>query len=160
MVGIVILAVYTAEYAVIRFIFTGLRALFTGKPLSYTSLPEGDAGRYAVYILLCLMVHVAVTALLIMLHELTQNRAAGIVIIFLIAAGLFGQLAIGITSMLQQMLGILEGFDISRYLMMSNIDKGYASESYHPGILFVIAAVYLAGGTAAAVLTARRKDVR
>ncbi|MCR5322245.1 MAG: hypothetical protein K6E85_03070 [Lachnospiraceae bacterium] len=158
--GLVITVIYTLEFAVIKLIFTALAAAINDKPLKYVSIPEGDVGKYAAFILLCVLVHVAFAVLLMLLHELLRSRAVGIVWIFIESAGLFANLVASFFSMLQSWFKILPGFNITKYLLMSNLNGGYASEAYDPAIVLVMSLIYLGCGAAAAVWMAKHKDVR
>ena len=158
--GIVTLAVYIVEFAVIRFAFTALTALLSGKPLKFVPLPEGDVGKYTIYILICILVHIAMIALMSLLHELTHNRAAGIVTIFIVSMGLIGQILMALMDVFKSMTGLLKDFDISKYLMINNITEGYNAPQFHASITFVISLIYLIGGTLLSVWLAKRKDIR
>ena len=160
LIGIVILFTYIVEYAVIRFVFYGLSALASGKPLQYTKLPDGDAGKFLGYIMLCILAHIAIVALMILLYEVSHNRALGIVTVFVISAGLLGQILTGIVALIQMLFEIWKDFDISKYLLMSNMDAGYNAPGYHPIIMLVISIIYLVGGTAGAVWVAKYRDIR
>ena len=159
-VSLVITVIYVIEFAVLRFIFTFLSSAITGRPLKYVSLPEGDAGRFAAYILLCVLVHVAFSALLMLLHELFRSRAIGIVWIFVEAAGLFGEIIILLFVFLREGLHVFEGFEISKYLLMNNIMNGYTSAAYNPATVLVMSLIYLICGGGAAMWLAKHKDVR
>lgn len=159
-VGTVIVVIYTAEFAVLRLIFTLITAALSGKTPKYVCLPAGDAGKFAGYILLCILVHIAFSALLMLLHELLRSRAIGIVWIFLESTGLFAQIASALVMALQAWLDILPGFNISKYLLINNISDGYASKAFNPMIVLIMSLVYAVCAGAGAVWMAKYRDVR
>ncbi len=159
-VGIVTIVIYTAEFAVIRFLFTALSALLRGRPLKYMPMPKDDAGRFFGYIMLCILAHIALTALLILLHELVHNRAAGLVAAFVISTGMLGELLNGMVHGIRLWTGLLKDFDINRYLLLSNMYGGYKGAGYHPSTMLLMCTVYIVAGTAGAVWVAKRKDIR
>ena len=159
-VGAVIVVIYTLEFAVLRFIFTAFTAAINGKSLKYVSLPEGDAGKFAGYILLCVLVHIAFSAMLMLMHEMFRSRAIGIVWIFLESTGLFAQLASALVVMLQTWFKILPDFNISNYLLMNNISDGYASKAFNPVILLIMSLIYIGCAGGAAMWMAKHRDVR
>ena len=158
--GIVVLFAYIVEYALIRFVFTALFALIYKRPLKYIPLPEGSAGTYACYILLCILAHIAFAALIILIHQLFTSRPLGMVFVFVVSSGLFAEVIGFLSDLIRSSLEILPDFDITKYMMLSNMFSGCNDPSYHPAAMLVMSLVYLAGGTAAAVFTAQKKDIR
>ena len=156
--GMFVTLVYMIEFAVIKMIFTVISSLATGRALKYEPLPDGDAGRYAIYLMLGILVHFAIMALAMLFHESTHSRAWGIVIIFLISTGNYN-LVIMLFDFIKEALGILEDFDIGKYLLMRNLAGGYTGADYHPMVVFVMSMIYLVGGTAAAMWVSKRKDI-
>ncbi|MCR5330620.1 MAG: hypothetical protein K6E62_05450 [Lachnospiraceae bacterium] len=159
-VSAVIVVIYILEFAVLRFVFTAITAAISGRSLQYVSLPRGDAGKFAGYILLCILVHIAFSAMLMLMHELFRSRAIGIVWIFLESTGLFARLVSAMVMMLQTWFKILPDFNISKYLLMNNISDGYASKAFNPVTVLVMCLVYTGFAGGLAVWMAKYKDVR
>lgn len=159
-IGVVIFVVFFVEKTVITLISSLLKLIGSGKTLKVEHLPEGDVGRFIGFVLGCVLVHLAIIALLVMIHELTFSRPAGIVFAVILSAGLIGKVAEGAVYLLQYFFNILEGFKINKYLLMDNISRGYNDEAFHPEILPVMALLYLALGTLLALFITKKKDVR
>ncbi len=158
--GIVIMFVYIAESIVITAIFTCLEALFSGKALEYKPIPEGDIGKFTVYVFLCILVHIAVIAILVLLHEITHNRALGLVAIFMYSATLIDKLIVGFFNLVSTKITWLADIHFRKYLMMFNIEGGYLSEEYYPMTLLVLCLIYGTAATFLAIQASVRRDVK
>ncbi len=159
-VGIVTVFIYALEFAAIKTFFYWIMSLVQKVPMEYSALPAGDAGRYITFILLCVLVHVVIVVLLVLIHEVTHNRALGIVFIFIYAAELVDRLIVGFIGLLQSELGLLKGVKVSKYLMMFNILDGYKGGNYAPLRLLIICLVWGILGGLAALVVSEKKDVR
>ena len=159
-IGVVIMVIYVIENIVITFIFNLLEALISGKSLKYQSLPDGDGSKFFGYLFMCILVHLAIIALLSFIHELTFSRALGIVLTVGLTTGLLEECAHGAVYLINYFFHILEGFNIGKYLLFENIAKGYNSENFHPEILPFMALIYLTIGALLAVKISQKKDVR
>ena len=158
--GIVIMFVYIAESIVITAIFTCLEALFSGKALEYKPIPEGDLGKFTAYVLLCILVHIAVIAILVLMHEITHNRALGLVAIFMYSATLIDKLIVGFLNLVSTKITWLADIHFRKYLMMFNIEGGYLSEEYYPMTLLVLCLIYGTAATFLAIQASVRRDVK
>ncbi|MBO4510734.1 MAG: hypothetical protein J5718_05260 [Lachnospiraceae bacterium] len=160
-IGIVILLMYTVEYFVIQLAGKFVYGLITGRTLFIrTGFLDGDAGKFWGYIGICLLIHIAFIALTVMIHELLANRAIGIVFALLIGGGTLESLANAVVYLLNHFFGILQGFDINKYLLLKNIENGFYDEAYHPQIMLVMTAIYIAAGAVLAMFIAKKKDIR
>ena len=151
-VGIATIFIYALEFAIIRGVFCWIASLIQKVPLKFKALPEGDAGRYTLFILLCVLVHIAIVAILVLLHEITHNRALGIVFVFIYAAELVDRLIVGFMELLQSKLGLFEGIAFKKYLMMDNIIDGYQGANYAALRLLIISLVWVVIGCGAAIV--------
>ena len=158
--GVVTLFIYIAEYIVIRTVFMLIESLASGAKLEYTGIPAGDGGKFAVYVLLCIFVHIACIALLVLMHELTHSRALMLLSVFVYSASLADKLIVGFFNMLKTKFTWLEGIQFNKYMMMLNIDSGYLSETYYPMTLLALCVIYFGLGAVLSVYAANRKDVR
>jgi len=159
-VGFVVLLIYTAEFAIYHFLSIFLESVITGKSIFFRQLPEGDAGKFWGFIIVCILIHMAFIALLILLHELSGNRAIGIVFAAIFGFGILEYMAEGAVYLLNHFFHILGGFNIDKYLLMKNILQGYDNAAYHPQITLVMAAIYLVAGTVLAMVVTKKRDVR
>ena len=159
-VGSVVTVVYTLEYALLSVIFTLISVMVSGGKLEWNPIPEGDGGRYAVFVLLCVLVHVAIVAILTLLHEITHNKALGILFSFLYSASLLDKILIGFTNLLKLRFGLFKGVVFNNYLMFYNISDGYNGTYYEPFRLFVICLFWCAAAGGLALVVTRRKDIR
>lgn len=159
-IGVVIMVIYVIENIVITFIFNLFEALISGKSLKYQSLPDGDGSKFFGYLFMCILVHLAIIALLSFIHELTFSRALGIVLTVGLTTGLIEECAHGAVYLINYFFHILEGFNVGKYLLFENIAKGYNSDNFHPEILPFMALIYLAIGALLAVKISQKKDVR
>ena len=158
--GIVIMFVYIVESIVITAIFICLEALFSGKALEYKPIPEGDIGKFTAYVFLCILVHIAVIAILVLLHEITHNRALGLVAIFMYSATLIDKLIVGFLNLVSTKITWLADIHFRKYLMMFNIEGGYLSEEYYPMTLLVLCLIYGTAATFLAIQASVRRDVK
>ena len=159
-VGFVVLLIYTAEFAIYHFLSIFLESVITGKSIFFRQLPEGDAGKFWGFIIVCILIHMAFIALLILIHELSGNRAIGIVFAAIFGFGILEYMAEGAVYLLNHFFHILGGFNIDKYLLMKNILQGYDNAAYHPQITLVMAAIYLVAGTVLAMVVTKKRDVR
>ncbi|MBR4143883.1 MAG: hypothetical protein IKU06_00325 [Lachnospiraceae bacterium] len=159
-VGIVAIVMYTIEFIIYRFLGTFIECMCTGRSFYWTKLPEGDNGKFWQFIIVCVLVHLAIDALLVMMHELAGNRALGIVFAVIFSFGIFEKLAQGVVYLLNHFFHILEGFDINKYLLIMNIGNGYNDAAYHQNIAIILALVYLVVGTVLAMMITKKRDVR
>ena len=158
--GIVIMFVYMIEFIIISAIFAGLEAAFSGRPFEYAALPAGDAGKFTAYVLLCILVHIAVIAILVLMHEITHSRALGLVAIFMYSASLIDKLIVGFFNLVSTKITWLADIHFRKYLMLFNIEEGYLSSEYYPRTLLVICLIYGSIATFLAIQAAVRRDVR
>ena len=160
-IGIVILFMYAAEYFVIELAGKFVCGLFTGRSLFIRpGFLDGDAGKFWGFIGICLLIHIAFIVLTIMIHELIGNRALGIVFSLIIGGGILENMANGLVYLLNHFFGILQGFDINKYLLLKNIERGFYDPAYHSQIMLVMTAIYIAAGTILAMFIAKKKDIR
>lgn len=158
--GVVTMFVYIAEYIVIRTVFMLIETLTSGAKLEYTGIPEGDGGKFAVYVLLCLFVHIACIAILVLMHELTHSRALMLLSVFVFSATLADKIIVGAFGLLKSKFTWLSGININKYMMMLNIENGYLSKSYYPLTLFIVCMIYFGLGAILSATVANRKDVK
>ncbi|MBR5733183.1 MAG: hypothetical protein IKX80_07085 [Lachnospiraceae bacterium] len=158
--GIVIMFVYIVESIIITAIFSGIEALISGKALEYKPVPEGDLGKFTAYVLLCILVHIAVIAILVLMHEITHNRALGLVAIFMYSATLIDKLIVGFLNLVSTKITWLADIHFRKYLMMFNIEGGYLSEEYYPMTLLVLCLIYGTAATFLAIQASVRRDVK
>ena len=128
--------------------------------MKYQPLPDGDGSKFFGYLFMCILVHLAIIALLSFIHELTFSRALGIVLTVGLSTGLMEQCAHGAVYLINYFFHVLEGFNVGKYLLIENISKGYTADSYHPEILPFMALIYLAIGALLAVKISQKKDIR
>ena len=159
-VGTVTIFIYALEFAVIKGLFYGIEAIIQGASVKYAPIPAGDIGKYTVFILLCLMVHAVIVILLVLMHELTHNRALGIVFIFIYSAELFDKLVIGFTNLLKSEFGLFTNVTFNKFLMMFNILDGYKGEYYAPLRLLIICLVWGITFGMAALVISEKKDIK
>ncbi len=158
--GIVIMLVYMAEYMIIELIFACIEALISGKGIEYNAVPAGDIGKFTAYVFLCILVHIAVIAILVLMHEITHSRALGLVAIFIYSATLVDKIIEGAVNLASTKITWLADIHIRKYLMMFNIEGGYLSEGYYPVTLLVICLIYGTAATFLAIQASVRRDVR
>ena len=158
--GVITLFIYIAEYIVIRTVFMLIEALASGAEIEYTGIPAGDEGRFVIYVLLCLFVHITCIALLVLMHELTHSRALMLLSVFIFSATLADKLIVGAFNLLKSKFTWLGGININRYMMMLNIENGYLSKTYYPLTLFIVCMIYFGLGAILSATVANRKDVR
>ncbi len=159
-IGIVITVIYILEYAAIYASVQLIMALIRGNKIEYEALPVGDGPKFVEFLLITALVYIAFIAMTIALHELTHNRALGIVLAFVFSTTLLEQLLEGLMSLLQRFLGVFEGVEIKKYMLMTNVYDGYLSENYHPGTTIVLSLVYIAVFTFLAVFISKKKEIR
>ncbi len=159
-IGIVITVIYILEYAAIYASVQLITALISGNKIEYEALPVGDGPKFVEFLLITALVYIAFIAMTTALHELTHNRALGIVLAFVFSTTLLEQLLEGLMSLLQRFLGVFEGVEIKKYMLMTNVYDGYLSENYHPGTTIVLSLVYIAVFTFLAVFISKKKEIR
>lgn len=159
-IGIVITVIYILEYAAIYASVQLIMALIRGNKIEYEALPVGDGPKFVEFLLITALVYITFIAMTTALHELTHNRALGIVLAFVFSTSLLEQLLEGLMSLLQRFLGVFEGVEIKKYMLMTNVYDGYLSENYHPGTTIVLSLVYIAVFTFLAVFISRKKEIR
>ena len=159
-IGIVITVIYILEYAAIYASVQLITALISGNKIEYEALPVGDGPKFVEFLLITALVYIAFIAMTTALHELMHNRALGIVLAFVFSTTLLEQLLEGLMSLLQRFLGVFEGVEIKKYMLMTNVYDGYLSENYHPGTTIVLSLVYIAVFTFLAVFISKKKEIR
>ncbi len=159
-IGIVITVIYILEYAAIYASVQLITALISGNKIEYEALPVGDGPKFVEFLLITALVYITFIAMTTALHELTHNRALGIVLAFVFSTTLLEQLLEGLMSLLQRFLGVFEGVEIKKYMLMTNVYDGYLSENYHPGTTIVLSLVYIAVFTFLAVFISKKKEIR
>ena len=159
-VGFVVFVIYVAEFVIYHLLSVLIESAITGKSIFFRPLPEGDAGKFWGFIIVCVLIHMAFTALLVMLHELTGNRALGIVSAAILAFGILEYMANGAVYLLKHFFHILNGFNIDKYLLLQNIKQGYDDAAYHPQTVLILTLVYLIAGAVLAIVITKKRDVR
>ena len=159
-IGITIMVSYVVEYAIITIVFKSLQAAVSGKKMVWVGIPEGYGTTYTGYICLCILINIAIILILELIHELTRNRAFGIVMAFCFASTLIEQLIHGIVDFLQSAFGILKDFDIGRYLLIEGVSNGYKSPDYHPESVLTMCLIYITICTILSITVIKNKDVR
>ena len=159
-VGIVIVISYIIEYAAITLIVNFVRSLITGVKLEWKPIPDGDVSRFVSFVLLCLLMDIAIVTILALIHELTFNRALGIIMIFGISTTLIEQFAHSAVELLRHIFGILKDFNIGKYLLLENTVEGYLSSNFYPQTLLIMCLIYITVCTILALCVVRRKDIR
>ena len=159
-IGIVAMAIYAVEFAVLNTIFTLLFGTLNGNEIVYRAIPEGEGGKYLGYLMLCILVNITIICLLVMLHEIAHNRALGIVIGFMISAGIIEDGITSLVHLLSDKITFFANLKIEKYMLFNNISNGYKGDSYYPDTLLVMTILYMAVFTLAAVTISKRHDVR
>lgn len=159
-VGAVILVTYIIEYAVMYVLTQLLHGLISGSKIKYLPIPDGEGTAFIKYLLLCIFVHLVFIALIAVFHELTYNRALGIVVTFMLATTLFEEMIRGVVILGRHFFDIWHEVDINRYLLMANIGGGYKAGTYHPQIVLIMSLIYFTVFTGLAVFISRKKEIR
>ncbi|MBP5533439.1 MAG: hypothetical protein J6X68_05685 [Lachnospiraceae bacterium] len=159
-VGAVILVTYIIEYAVMYVLTQLLQGLISGRKIKYLPIPEGEGVAFIKYLLLCIFIHLVFIALIAVFHELTYNRALGIVVTFMFATTLIEEMIKGVVYLGRHFFDIWYELDINRYLLMTNIGGGYKAGTYHPQIVLILSLIYFTVFTGLAVFISRKKEIR
>lgn len=159
-VGIVTLFIYIVEFAVIKICFILAAAGIGGQKPVYSGIPEGDMGRYIIFLMLCILVHIVIVSLLVAMHELTHNRAIGIVFIFLYAGMLLGKIIIALGDLVNSLLGLASDFETEHYLMLNSITGGYNGAGFSPSRLLIVCLIWGCLSVTGALLLSEKRDIK
>ena len=159
-IGAVINVIYVIEYAVIAAISISLSAVISGRSLQWEGLPQGKAMENVGFYILCFCVNIAFITMILLIHEVFRSRSIGVVLAFILTSGLIEQMIHGCVYLIRQFFGILEDFNIGKYLLQENINEGFGKAAYFPENVGIMCLIYIFGCTILAVWVSRKKDIR
>ena len=160
LIGMVMTIIYTLEYAVISILLGFIFSLFGAPKLEYVPIPAGEGFEVFRFAVLAFLANMAIVTILVFIHELTRNRALGVIAALCFAGNIFENLTRTLVTAIQSAFGILEDFDIAKYMLFPNLAGGYKADVYNPAIVLVLSLTYILIFGILAMMVSRKKEVR
>ena len=160
LVGMVMTIIYLLEHAVLTVLLGFIFSLFGAPKLEYVPIPAGEGFEVFRYAVLAFLANMAIITILVFMHELTRNRALGVIAALCFAGSIFENLTRTLVGAVQDAFGILEGFDIAKYMLFPNLAEGYKADAYNPTIVLVLSLIYILIFGILAMTVSRKKEVR
>ena len=160
MIGMIITVVYTLEFAAFTSLSGILTSIISGRPLMWKNIPDGEGMKVFIFFFICFMVDMAIVSILSLIHELSNSRALGIVVAFVLCTTLIEQMIEGVVYLLKTLFDILTDFNIGKYLLFENINGGYGNSAFYPETAGIMSLIYISVCIILAVWVFRRKDIK